>query len=87
MTPNQRHCLARNPNTPPEILTKLSGDTNWGVRWEVANNHNTSPETLAKLASEMDGWIRRRVASNPNTPHETLTQLDALEAAYLVTDS
>ena len=101
---SNRH-LATDPNTPPKILAKLSGDTDVVTRWNVASNPNTSLEILIKLASNTDEWVRQNVARNQNTPLETLTrlsddiadnpstspetlsQLDALEAAYLVTNS
>jgi len=50
-------------------------------------NHSTPSETLTKLSGDTDVWVRRSVSLNPNTSPETLVQLDALEAAYLVTNS
>jgi len=82
-----REDLSRDPQTSPEILTQLSDDINPSIRYFVAVNPSTPPETLTKLSDDSDYIVRRNVASNPNTPSETLIQLDALEAAFMVTNS
>jgi hypothetical protein len=65
--------LARNHNTPPEILDRLSYDESWIVREGVALNPNTPPETLEQLANDGGSWIRYCVAYyNPNTPQYIL---------------
>ena len=46
-----RCCVAGNPNTPKEVLVKLSTDEDWGVRWYVAGNHNTPKEVRKQLRS------------------------------------
>jgi len=71
----ERKDLARNPNTPPEILTILARDENLNVRWRVARNPNTPPEILTILAQDKDEYVRWNVAQNPNTPPEILTTL------------
>ena len=43
-----RAAVARNPNTPPEVLAKLAEDEYWDIRQAVAENPNTPPEVLAK---------------------------------------
>ena len=82
-----RQSVANDPNTPPEVLTQLACDDDMVVRQSVASNPHTPPETLTKLSTDIDGWVRHGVAGNPSTPPETLVQLDALEAAYQVTES
>ena len=67
--------LARNPNTPPEILARLANDNNWGVRCRVAYNPNTSPENLERLANDDDYWVSFRVARNLNTQQYIKTYL------------
>ena len=68
----ERKDLALNPNTPPEILTLLAQDKDWGVRCGVAENPNTPPKTLTILARDKVAYVRRYVAQNPNTPPESL---------------
>jgi hypothetical protein len=71
--------IAKNPNTPPEILARLANDNNWGVRCRVAENLNTSPETLERLANDEDYCIRWHVAFNPNTQQYIRTYLKIKE--------
>ena len=66
---------AKNPNTPKEVLTILSTDKNYCVRWNVASNPNTSKEVLTKLSKDEDEYVRYCVAGNSNTPKEVLTKL------------
>jgi hypothetical protein len=67
--------LAKNTNTPPEVLDCLAGDENWYVRDLVARNPNTHPKTLTRLANDEENWVRYWVARNPNTHPKTLTRL------------
>jgi hypothetical protein len=71
----ERKDLARNPNTPPEVLTILARDEDYWVRCGVARSPNTPPETLTILARDKDWGVRCGVAWNPNTPPEILTFL------------
>ena len=66
--------LSESPNTPPDILAKLSDNDDYMVRLSVAENPSTPPEILAKLASDGDE-VRRSVAHNPSTPPEILSKL------------
>ena len=65
--------LARNHNTPPEILDRLSYDEDWYVLCWVASNPNTPPETLDRLANH-EGWCVLYCVAyyNPNTPQYIL---------------
>ena len=65
--------LARNPNTPKEVLAKLAEGEDEGVRATVAGNPNASRHTLAKLAK--DPYSLAAVAENPNTPRHILAKL------------
>ncbi len=68
--------VARDRNTPAELLTQLAFDQEPRVKKDVAANANTSSETLQFLfESERDQEILRCLASNPNTPQEALSQL------------
>ena len=67
--------LAKNPNTPTEILKVLATDKNVVVRYGVAQNPNTPVETLKVLATDEYYGVRYGVAENPNTPVETLKVL------------
>jgi hypothetical protein len=40
--------LARNPNTPPEVLEVLATDEDWTVRHEAAQNPNAT-ELIRRL--------------------------------------
>ena len=71
--------LAYNLNTPKEVLTKLSTDKHWSVRWRVANNSNTPVEVLTKLSTDEAYYVRSCVARNPSTPVEVLTKLSTDE--------
>lgn len=86
-----RH-LARNPNTPPEILDQIARkakdtytvvDEHVDVATRVAANPNTSPDTLVFLADHKRADVRRRVAENPHTPSEVLCGLMADKKAYV----
>jgi len=70
-----RRNVAGNPNTPVEVLIKLSTDENKDVRSSVAWNRNTPVEVLIKLASDENEDVRSSVAGNPNTPVEVLIKL------------
>ena len=71
----QRSILARDPSTPPEILTLLAQDKDIHVRHEVARNSSAPPELLAQLAQDENMWVRWRVVKNLKCPPEILLQL------------
>jgi len=76
-----RRAVARNPNTPPEVLRLLGNEateSTWRVREAVASNPNTPPDVLRILgnkATESEGNVRKAVAQNPSTPQDTLRLL------------
>ena len=58
--PMEKCSVARNPNTPVEIIKKLSHDKNRQVRLDlVANNHNANvtQEVLETLSKDKDTFI------------------------------
>jgi hypothetical protein len=67
--------VAKNPNTPVEVLKELAKDEDYRVRQEVARNPNTPAEVLKELAKDINYKVRREVARNPNTPGEILLDL------------
>ena len=70
-----RATVAKNPNTPVDILMRLAEDEDGNVRYEVAYNPNTPAEALRRLADDEDSRVKREVASNPKTPIEALRKL------------
>ena len=46
--------LAKNPNTPEDILIKLSEDKAWKVRAAVAENPSNPEDILIKLSKDKD---------------------------------
>ena len=67
LTDEMKYKLARNPNTPKEVLTILSKDESWGIRYWIADNLNTPKEVLKKLSKDKDWHVRCRVAETLNT--------------------
>jgi len=67
--------LARDPNTPPEILEGLCDSDEHSVLVNIAANPNTSASTLEKLANSPDPRIRANVARHLNTPTATLDKM------------
>ncbi|MDR1145168.1 MAG: hypothetical protein LBK71_03415 [Verrucomicrobiales bacterium] len=68
--------LARNRNTPPEILQALAGmKKNNFVRLCVAENSSTPSATLAQLAVDHDDQVRTWLTTNPSLPAEQLLAL------------
>ncbi|MDZ7993218.1 MAG: hypothetical protein RM022_030595 [Nostoc sp. EfeVER01] len=71
---NIQEGIARNPNTPPEIIAQLM--TRPGVgRQAVSRNPNAPTEALAELAQDSNSTTRNWVAENPGTPTNILVQL------------
>ena len=71
----ERRNLAKDPNTPAEILARLSEDGHRWVRRGVAYNSNTPTEVLVRLSGDEDSDVRDWVARNPNAPATALTRL------------
>ena len=76
-----RQAVARNPNTPPDVLRILGNEITESdglVRLTVASNPTTPEDTLRLLGNEVtesDEYVRRGVAENPNTPLNVLRTL------------
>ena len=67
--------LARNPETPQDVLDDLAANADAGIRSSVASNPSTCIETLVKLAGDQDPSVLKMVAANRAMPPETLAQL------------
>ncbi len=64
--------LAKNPNTPSEILSTLAESDDTNVREAVARHPATPPEALGRLAENRLRDVRALVGANPSTPELTL---------------
>ena len=79
MSEEEKIGLAENPNTPKDILIKLSGDEDGDVRKRVAGNSNTPKDILVKLSEDETGDVREAVAENPNRPEGVYTRKEKRE--------
>jgi hypothetical protein len=73
-----KFAIARDRQTPIEILEKLAQDPNEDVRSIVANSQNLPLETLLKLADDPSQKVRSQLVrqqSNRSTPIEILIKL------------
>lgn len=94
-SPQVRHAIAGNHNTPPEILIMLANDTNKyidingsniPIREAAIGNPNMPQDMLRKFATDADFLTRVRIARNPNTPSDVL-ELLARAGEYFVRES
>ncbi|MEM8777798.1 MAG: HEAT repeat domain-containing protein, partial [Cyanobacteria bacterium P01_G01_bin.49] len=66
--------VAKNPNTPPEILLQIMSQPGTG-RQAVSRNPNAPHSALEELAKDENRTTRNWVAENPGTPSHILIQL------------
>ncbi|MEH1945405.1 MAG: hypothetical protein V7K77_00150 [Nostoc sp.] len=71
---NIQETIARNPNTPPEIIAQLMTRPGSG-RQAVSRNPNAPANALAELAQDSNSTTRNWVAENPGTPTNILLEL------------
>ena len=64
-----------NPSTPPEILDKVSKDSDDWVRAEVGRNPSTPLKILNMLSKSRDRAIRIAVGENPKMTQWNLKEL------------
>jgi len=81
---NVRKIVAYQSMTPPEILTKLSSDTNDYVRSEVAKNRNTPKYLLEKLSKDRNKMVIKSVGENSSTSSEVLHQICLMSDRYML---
>jgi len=67
--------LAKNPNTPEDVLRELAKDKDPWIRVQVAKNPSTPLDILRELAKEDNWYVRAAVAQNPSTPLDILRGL------------
>jgi hypothetical protein len=83
MSKKAKREVAKDPNTPVDVLVELATDIDGHIRSGVAGNPNTPVELLKELSKE-DTWnILWQVAGNPNTPVELLAELAKHENEYV----
>lgn len=70
-----RHELARNPNTPPDVLARYFDSTDPFVEWGLALNPRTPPAVLERLSRSADRYTRMNLVRNPSTPRPVLERL------------
>ncbi len=68
LSKDMKYDLADDPNTSIEILTALSKDKDWWIRYRVAMNPNTPVEILTILSKDKSYNVRYWVVDNTNTP-------------------
>ncbi len=56
--------LAMNPKTSSELLTLLTTNKDWEIRWQVSFNPNTPSNVLEILAKDVDKEVRYGVAEH-----------------------
>ncbi len=64
--------VARNKNTPEDILRILAKNKNINIRSFVATNENTPEDILRILAKDEDSYVRASVAKNRSMPQDVL---------------
>ena len=72
---NMQNSIAKNPNTPPRILEKLSKPIGETIRSSVARNPSTPAETLENLSNIDNYVVLSALVENPNLPDEILLKL------------
>jgi hypothetical protein len=75
-----RHQLAKNPNTPPDVLQRYLVDPaptedNGGLRAIVLENPNATEEMLRSLVNDPSSYTLRTLAESARTPPDVLTEL------------
>ena len=72
LTDDMKCKLAQNPNTPIEVLVKLSTDKYWNIQYYVVANPNTPMDVIIKLALTKPWWGKDMPVRNPNIPRDIL---------------
>lgn len=58
--------LAKNPNTPADVLTELAKNIDVYIRNDVASHPNTPINVIKQLCEDRNGYVRKGVLQNPN---------------------
>lgn len=67
--------IAKDINTPEDVLAILAKNDDSEVRWSVAENLSTPQEVLKFLSTDRNENVRWIVSENPNTPQDILVSL------------
>lgn len=82
--------LAKDPNTPPEILERIALSDEFYATWYVASNPNTPQHTLINLSRHYATEIYIAALRNPNLPEQYVEEeLDltiARDLWFLISD-
>ena len=78
-----RKLIARDTNTPVDILVHLSRDKEEVVRIGIARNPNTPVDILVLLSQDEDEDVLRRIAENHKTPVDILVRLSQDESGWV----
>ena len=70
-----RRVVAGNPNTPCQVLLRLSEDRSMLIRCAVAANPKSPIELLRILSQDESSEVRLAVAENSNTPWDLLLKV------------
>ena len=70
-----RNRVARNKNTPADVLALLAQDIFVGVREAIPSNPNVTPDILTMMSEDSDPHVRSRVSWSPKTPMSVLEKL------------
>ena len=72
---NEKLKLARNRNTPVDILRELAKSESASVWMDLAENPNTPEDILQDYAKSKSAVLRCRVARNPKAPRKILIKI------------
>jgi SEFIR domain/NACHT domain len=75
ISPQVRKYVAKNLNTPANVLELFIADNDIDVRKATASNPHALTDTLERLSKDENSDVRRAIASNPNTPAIALEKL------------
>ena len=78
-----RERVAEDPNTPADVLAKLSTDSFTSVREHVAGNPNTPANVLTRMSTDFNSFVRWDVAMNPSAPADVLTKMSTDPDEYV----
>ena len=84
LTDSDKVKLAENESTLIEILSILSKDDDWVIRYWVAKNENTPEDILKVLSKDGRRSVRYYAIENPNTPKGILKILKVLRIYKLL---
>ena len=65
-----RDHVAKNPNTPSDVLDRLAANPNTRIRTSVAANPGTDPRIVGCLSGDPDARVCVAAVDNPNCPQD-----------------